>query len=118
MAWYEYDLISAKTLNSIWQRLDTPLVINFWNPSEAIGNLARAHLQSLALEYEKQEVTFLNLRVESQLFDELVDEYKVFKFPTVIFYDYGKELTRIESAEQFKDTVEKVLKRVLAGELH
>jgi hypothetical protein len=118
--WYNYSLLTVDTLNKIWQKLDTPLVIHFWNPAEVLSNQINTPLRDLAtkLFYEERDVNFLNMEVDPSTLEYLVGTYKVYRFPTVIFYDYGKELARLDDVETLRSaTLAALVEKLMVGEL-
>jgi thiol-disulfide isomerase/thioredoxin len=103
----------------VWQKLDTPLIIHFWDQNEPLSNQSLAILEHLADELQfKQQIHFLNLRVDLDYLELLIDGFKVLRYPTVVFYDYGKELARLDDIEVLRSTtLRAVTEKLLAGEL-
>lgn len=117
--WHTYELVSPDTLNKVWQKLDTPLVVHFWDKNEPLSNQSLAALENLAEEMQfKQQIHFLNLKVDPDYLELLIDGFKVRRYPTVMFYDYGKELARLEDIEAIcSTTLKSVTERLISGEL-
>ena len=112
------DLISQVGLVNLWQQLDVPLVILFSDPSEPLCQRAKTYLEHAAEYLHKEEVYFLVLNFEKDQVEFLIDEYKVTRIPTVMFFDYGKELARLDLTETITvSSLTKMVRRLLANEL-
>lgn len=99
-------IIKAEKLQHLWQELEHPLVIHFNNPKSTLSAQVSTQIAHAAEKLMGHEITFLDLEVEEDLVEFLIDEYQVHRFPTIIIYDFGKEIDRLDDVRTIREQLD------------
>ena len=98
--WFNYEIVDSSTLETVWKKLEKPLIIHFHNDSVPLSNQAFAILSPIADSLKNNDkIAFMNFRVNSDREHVMMADYKVFRYPTIISYDYGKESGRLSNID-------------------
>ena len=104
--WFNYDIVDLPTLETVWKRLEKPLIVHFHNESVPLSNQALSFLSPIADSLKTSDkIIFMNFKVNSDREHVMMTDYKVFRYPTVISYDYGKESGRLSDIDDIRSNL-------------
>ena len=104
--WFNYDIVDLPTLETVWKRLEKPLIIHFYNENVPLSNQALSFLSPIADSLKTSDkIAFMNFKVKSDREHIMMADYKVFRYPTIISYDYGKESGRLSDIDDIRSNL-------------
>jgi len=104
--WFNYDIVDLPTLETVWKRLEKPLIVHFHNESVPLSNQALSFLSPIADSLKTNDkIAFMNFKINSDREHVMMTDYKVFRYPTIISYDYGKESGRLSTIDEIEQNL-------------
>lgn len=94
----------------MWEECEQLLVVHFHYKGCSFSNQTATLLASLAEKHYNKNMTILNFEIDPEVQSYLIAAYKVSKYPTIVFYDYGQEIERLETIVDVRTKLEETLK--------